>query len=66
MFLAKNARNRGHVKYVKVFALLGPIWPQTFNTFNILKISLVSSTFRQKDLTLPLFREGRVTKQGKC
>ena len=36
------------------------------NRFNIFNISPVLGTFRKKHLTFPLFREGGVTKQGKC
>ena len=63
----KSAQNRGNVKYVKYVKCLGGNFPppkgQTFNIFNI---SPVLSIFRTKHLTFPLFREGRVTKQGKC
>ena len=36
------------------------------NTFNIFNISPVLSSFQKEHLTFPLFREHRVTKQGKC
>ena len=35
-------------------------------TFNIFNISPALSTFRQKHLTFPQFREPKVTKLGKC
>ena len=35
-------------------------------TFDIFNISPALSTFRQKHLTFPQFREPKVTKLGKC
>ena len=50
-------------KSVKSVRRNGAFRPPKFNIFNI---SPVLSTFRKKHLTFPLFREGRLTKQGKC
>ena len=63
-----SAANVKYVKYVKCLGEnQGPkkaiFWGPTFNIFNI---SLVLSTFRQKHLTFPQFREPKVTKLGKC
>ena len=42
---------------------MGPSTPKKFNIFNI---SPVLGILGKKYLTFPLFREGRLTKQGKC
>ena len=64
----KSAPNPGNVKYVKYVKCLGgkppPLKGPTFNIFNISPVLSI----KKKHLTFPLFREGRVTKQGnvKC
>ena len=51
---------------LNVLNVLGEIQPKNTQTFNIFNISPVSSRFREKHLTFPLFREPMSTKQGKC
>ena len=62
----EKCSKQGKCKYAKYVKCLGPNRAQKGQKLNIFNISLVSSIFRQKHLTFPLFRDPTFTKQGKC
>ena len=51
---------------LNISRVLRIFWESPLNTLNIFNTTPVLSTFRQKYLTFPQFREPRVTKLGKC
>ena len=75
--MTPGSRNKGNVKCFlsnvlkteEMLNMLNVFWEiggSEGPNIYIFNISPVSGTFRKKYLTFPLFRELRVTKQGKC